>query len=198
MVRWYVLQVSTGQETAVHGAGGPGRPGGGAPRGTGDPAAAGAGQRRSPSLLPAMCSWRWSTAPRTTRVKAIPMWHRASSAPTGFPPLPRPGGGVAAAAGQRRRELHRSPQVEELPGGGVRIVEGVLRNFPISSIDYDIKAHPPRQRWRSACAGEPKSLHSPWRDRSRRLGVLKRRLQEAGQNESGWSVPPGRLRWKYG
>lgn len=67
MVRWYVLQVSTGQETAVREA----------LEGLGVRAAVPREERLIRSgrgldneglhaAAPAMCSWRWSTAPRTT------------------------------------------------------------------------------------------------------------------------------------
>lgn len=94
-------------------------------------------------------------------------------------------------------ELLKPSRVEELPGGGVRIVEGVLRNFPISSIDYDKRTRRAKG-WRSACAGSRKRSPSPWRGTgARRLGVLKRRLQEAGQSRR-LIRPAWGGRWKYG
>ena len=53
-------------------------------------------------------------------------------------------------------ELLKPSRVEELPGGGVRIVEGVLRNFPISSIDYDKRTR--RAKVEISLCGEPKTL----------------------------------------
>ncbi|MFQ9428129.1 MAG: hypothetical protein ACLR1M_05950 [Oscillospiraceae bacterium] len=67
--------------------------------------------------------------------------YSASSAPTGCPPsylthlevewlrLLDNGG-----------EVLKPSRVETLPEGGVRIVEGVLRHFPVSRIDLDKRA----------------------------------------------------------
>lgn len=119
MVRWYVLQVSTGQETAVREA-------------------------------------LEYSAENYYRVKAIPHVLRFLG-PNGLSPsylthlevewlrLLDNGG-----------ELLKPSRVEELPGGGVRIVKGVLRNFPISSIDYDKRTR--RAKVEISLCGEPKTL----------------------------------------
>ena len=53
-------------------------------------------------------------------------------------------------------ELLKPSRVEELPGGGVRIVEGVLRHFPVSRIDLDKRAR--RAKVEISLCGEPKTL----------------------------------------
>ena len=115
MVRWYVLQVSTGQETAVR------------------EALEGLGVRAAvPHVL--RCLGPNGLAPSYLPHLEVE-WLRLLD-----------NGG----------ELLKPSRVEELPGGGVRIVEGVLRNFPISSIDYDKRTR--RAKVEISLCGEPKTL----------------------------------------
>ena len=157
MIRWYVLQVSTGQETAVREA----------LEGLGVRAAVPREERLIRSgggwttkvytLLPGYVFLALEySAENYYRVKAIPHVLRFLG-PNGLSPsylthlevewlrLLDNGG-----------ELLKPSRVEELPGGGVRIVEGVLRNFPISSIDYDKRTR--RAKVEISLCGEPKTL----------------------------------------
>lgn len=62
---------------------------------------------------------------------------------------------MAAAAGQRRRAAE-TLRVEELPEDGIRIVEGVLRHFPVRRIDFDKRAR--RAKVEISLCGESKTI----------------------------------------
>ena len=150
MVRWYVLQVSTGQETGVRDA----------LQTLGIRAAVPREERAIRS------GGGWTTKVYTLaleysaenyyRVKAIPHVLRFLG-PNGLSPsylthlevewlrLLDNGG-----------EVLKPSRVETLPEGGVRIVDGVLRHFPVSRIDLDKRAR--RAKVEISLCGEPKTL----------------------------------------
>ena len=157
MIRWYVLQVSTGQETAVREA----------LQGLGIRAAVPREERLIRSgggwttkvytLLPGYVFLALEySAENYYRVKAIPhVLHFLG--PNGLAPsylthlevewlrLLDNGG-----------ELLKPARVEELPEGGVQIAEGVVRCFPVSRIDFDKRAR--RAKVEISLCGELKTL----------------------------------------
>ena len=139
MVRWYVLQVSTGQETGVRDA----------LQGLGIRAAVPREERairngggwttKVYTLLPGYVFLALEySAENYYRVKAIPHVLRFLG-PNGLSP-----------------SYLTHLEVEWLRLGGVRIVEGVLRGFPVSSIDYDKRAR--RAKVEISLCGELKTL----------------------------------------
>lgn len=157
MVRWYVLQVSTGQETAVRDA----------LQGLGIRAAVPREERairngggwttKVYTLLPGYVFLALEySAEIYYRVKAIPHVLRFLG-PNGLSPsylthlevewlrLLDNGG-----------KLLKPSKVEELPDGGIQIVEGVLRHFPVRSIDFDKRAR--RAKVEISLCGQPKTL----------------------------------------
>ena len=157
MVKWYVLQVSTGQEMAVRKA----------LKGLGIRAAVpreerairngGDWTKKVYTLLPGYVFLALEYSAETYyRVKAIPHVLRFLG-PNGLSPsylthlevewlrLLDNGGG-----------LLKPSKVEELPDGGIQIVEGVLRHFPVNSIDFDKRAR--RAKVEISLCGQPKTL----------------------------------------
>ena len=157
MIRWYVLQVSTGQETAVREA----------LQGLGIRAAAPREERLIRSgggwttkvytLLPGYVFLALEySAESYYRVKAIPHVLRFLG-PNGLTPshlthlevewlrLLDNGG-----------EPLKPSRVEELPEDGIRIVEGVLRHFPVRHIDFDKRAR--RAKVEISLCGESKTI----------------------------------------
>lgn len=157
MVKWYVLQVSTGQETAVREA----------LRSLGIRAAVPREERAIRSgggwttkvytLLPGYVFLALEySAEIYYRVKAIPHVLRFLG-PNGLAPsylthlevewlrLLDNGG-----------EALKPSKVEELPDGGIQIVAGVLRYFPISRVSFDKRAR--RAKVEISLCGQPKTL----------------------------------------
>ena len=157
MVRWYVLQVSTGQETAVREA----------LEGLGVRAAmpreerlirsGGGWTTKVYTLLPGYVFLALEySAENYYRVKAIPHVLRFLGS-NGLSPsylthlevewlrLLDNGG-----------EPLKPSRVEELPEDGIRIVEGVLRHFPVRRIDFDKRAR--RAKVEISLCGESKTI----------------------------------------
>ena len=157
MVRWYVLQVSTGQETGVRDA----------LQGLGIRAAVPREERairngggwttKVYTLLPGYVFLALEySAENYYRVKAIPHVLRFLG-PNGLSPsylthLEVEGLRLLDNGG----EVLKPSRVETLPEGGVRIVEGVLRHFPVSRIDLDKRAR--RAKVEISLCGELKTL----------------------------------------
>ena len=157
MVRWYVLQVTTGQETEVRDALQALGVRAAVPREERAIRSGGGGTTKIYTLLPGYVFLALEySAENYYRVKGIPHVLRflgsSGLSPSYLTHLEVEWLRLLDNGG----ELLKPSRVEELPEGGVRIVEGVLRHFPASRIDYDKRAR--RAKVEISLCGETKTL----------------------------------------
>lgn len=157
MVKWYVLQVSTGQEMAVRDALQNLGIRAAVPREERAIRSGGGWTTKVYTLLPGYVFLALEyNAENYYRVKAIPHVLRFLG-PNGLSPSYLTHLEVEwLRLLDNNGELLKPSRVKELPGGGLQIVEGVLRSFPTRSIDFDKRAR--RAKVEISLCGQPKTL----------------------------------------